>query len=57
MESNRVAPVREKMDGLEVEKGELSRERGETEAKSWSELDHLRITYEGLKKTSDTINR
>lgn len=57
MESNRVAPVRGKMDDLEVEKGGVSRERGETEAKSWSELDHLRITHEGLKKNSDTINR
>lgn len=57
MESNRIAPVREKMDGLEMEKEELSREKGETEAKSWAELDHLRVTYDGLKKNSDTINK
>ncbi len=57
MESNRVEPVREKMEGHEGERAELSRERGELESKSWAELEHLRVTYESLRKTSDTINR
>ena len=45
------------MDGLEAEKEALSREKGEAEAKSWAELDHLRVTFDGLKKNSDTINK
>jgi flagellar motility protein MotE (MotC chaperone) len=57
LQSNRVSPVREKMADLEAEKGELSRERGEAEAKTRAELDHLRVTYEDMKKTSDTINK
>lgn len=57
MESNRVAPVKEKMEGLEGEKAVHTRERGEAEAKSWAELEHLRVTYEGLKQTSETIDR
>ena len=52
-----MAPVKEKMEGLEGEKAVVSRERGEAEAKSWAELEHLRVTYEGLKHTSETIDR
>ncbi len=52
-----MAPVREKIRELEEEKEKLSRERSEMEAESWSAQEHLRVTYEGVKKSSDTISR
>ena len=57
MEANRVVPLKEKMEELIDKKAEVSRERSEVEAKSWADLEHLRVTYEGIKKTSDTISR
>lgn len=52
-----MAPVKAKMKKLEAERSELSSDRGEMEADSWGKLEHLKVTYESLKKSSDTINR
>ena len=45
------------MEKLAEQREELGQERGVVEAESWSELEHLRVTYDGLKKTSDTISK
>ena len=52
-----MGPVREKIRELEGEREKLSREKGVAEAESWSQLENLRVTYEGIKKNSDTISR
>ena len=57
LEENRVGPVREKMEGLEGEKEDMVRGREEFEAKTWAELEQLKVTFEGIKRKSDTINK
>ena len=56
-EANRIKPVRKKIEQLEEQKRDVSRGRSEAEADSWSHLESLRVSYEGLKKTSDAITR
>lgn len=45
------------MEQLQVEKEDLSREKEATEAESRGELELLRVTFEGVRKTTETIKR
>ena len=49
--------MREKLSELEEEKASLGRESRAKEAESWSELENLKVTYEGIQKHTNTINR
>lgn len=49
--------MKQKLRGVQEEKEEVGRERSEAESKSWAELDGYRISYEELRKSSETISK
>ena len=56
-ESNRIMPVKNKMEELEVKRDKVQRERAERDTSNLTEQENFRVILEGLRNKSDTIKR